>query len=70
MRKSMLKQLRRVIGDYDIDEQEFEGRFPGGCIEKPAEEVVAIASKAAEGLEKVANDWEETRKTMKARNDG
>ncbi len=38
--------------------------------EKPAEEVVAIASKAAEGLEKVANDWEETRKTMKARNDG
>lgn len=32
MRKSMLKQLRRVIGDYDIDEQEFEGRFPGGCM--------------------------------------
>lgn len=29
MRKSMLKQLGRVIGDYDLDEQEFECLFRG-----------------------------------------
>lgn len=46
------------------------GGMGGGLHEKSAKEVVAIASKAAEGLEKVANDGEETRKTLKARNDG
>lgn len=55
MRKSMSKHLGRAIGDYDVDDREFEEGLFGGVGGKSAEEEVAIAAKAAEAFEEISS---------------
>lgn len=46
----MLKRPGQSIGDYDLNDRDFEEGLFGGVGEKSAEEEVAIAAKAAEAF--------------------
>ncbi|KAI9876597.1 MAG: hypothetical protein M1830_006155 [Pleopsidium flavum] len=56
LRRSMLRHLAQAIGDYDLNDEEFEEGVYEGAGQKPSTDEEAIAAEVADKLEIDPND--------------